>query len=113
MIVDKATNVTYVDVQEENISGVRMRILMSEKNGAPNFTMRVFDIAQGGHTAYHTHEWEHEVYVLAGSGAVRHGDTEHEVGPGSYALVPSGEKHQFMNKGPDTFSFICVVPNRS
>jgi quercetin dioxygenase-like cupin family protein len=110
MIVNKADSVAPTEVQEQDISGVKMRVLMSGADGAPNFVMRLFDLEPGGHTAYHTHEWEHEVYVLEGSGAIRQRDKEYAVGPGSFALVSPGEEHQFVNKGDGVFRFICVVP---
>ena len=112
MIVNKADAVEPTDIQEEDISGVKMRVLISGTDGAPNFVMRLFDIEPGGHTAYHTHEWEHEVYVLEGTGAVKQQDREHLVGPGSFVLVLPGEQHQFINKGDGVFKFICVVPKR-
>jgi len=29
---------------------------------------------------------------------------------GAYAFVPAGAEHQFRNVGPETFRFICIVP---
>ena len=44
---------------------------MGDNVGAPNFTMRHFEVAPGGRTPFHAHPWEHEVYVLSGTGKVR------------------------------------------
>ena len=89
---------------------VAMKILMSETDGAPTAVMRVFDVGPGGYTPFHTHEWEHEVYVLQGNGVVREGDKEHILEKGTFVLVEPGEEHQFINRGDDTLRFICVVP---
>ena len=110
MIVDDTRNVKPTEFDEPDISGVQMKVLIGSSDGAPNFVMREFAIESGGHTAYHTHEWEHEVYVLDGRGAIRQGDEEIPVKKGSFALVGPSEEHQFLNKGSDTFRFICVVP---
>lgn len=112
MIVNRAESVAPTEVEEQDIEGVKMRVLISGTDGAPNFVMRLFDVAPGGHTAYHTHDWEHEVYVLEGKGAVRQGETEHTVEQGAFVLVLPGEQHQFINKGDTVFRFICVVPKK-
>lgn len=110
MIVEKEANVEPTEVNEKDIEGVSMKVLMSDKDGAPNYAMRVFDIQPGGHTAYHTHAWEHEVYVLGGKGIVRQGEKEYTLEKGSFALVPPEEEHNFTNTGDGVFRFICVVP---
>jgi quercetin dioxygenase-like cupin family protein len=110
MIVGKEENVEPTEVNEKDIEGVSMKVVISPEAGAPNFVMRVFDIQPGGHTAYHTHAWEHEVYVLEGKGMVRQGEKEHLLEKGSFVLVPPGEEHNFANTGDGLFRFICVVP---
>jgi quercetin dioxygenase-like cupin family protein len=90
--------------------GVGMKILMSEKDGAPTAVMRVFEVEPGGYTPFHTHSWEHEVYVLEGKGVVREGQKEHILDKGTFVLVEPGEEHQFINRGDDVLRFICVVP---
>jgi quercetin dioxygenase-like cupin family protein len=110
MIVGRTENVTATEVKEQDIKGVSMKVVISHQDGAPNFVMRVFEIQPGGHTAYHTHPWEHEVYVLEGKGTVRQGEKEHQVETGSFVFVPPEEEHNFANAGDGAFRFICVVP---
>ena len=110
MVVKNIKDVTPTTVQEKDIEGVTMRVVISEQDGAPNYVMRVFEVGPGGHTAYHTHNWEHEVYVLEGTGVVKQGDREHPVEKDSIALVVANDEHQFINTGPGLFKFICVVP---
>lgn len=57
-------------VYAEGAEGAQIRWLISQKDGAPNFAMRMFEVAPGGHTPYHQHEWEHELYCLSGKGAL-------------------------------------------
>jgi len=110
MKIAKVQDVTAGPVKEKDAKGVRMRILMSDKDGAPNFVMRVFEIEPGGYTLYHTHPWEHEVYVLEGKGIVRQKGKDHPVEKDSFALVVPDEEHQFVNAGDKPFKFICVIP---
>ena len=55
---------------EQGAEGVRIRWIISQADGAPNFAMRHFEIAPGGHTPHHAHDWEHEVFILTGRGNV-------------------------------------------
>lgn len=97
-------------VSETGASGATIRVLMGDNVGAPNFTTRHFELAPGGHTPFHTHPWEHEVFVLAGKGKARRKDGETEIGPGAFIFVPADEEHGFVNTGNETFSFLCVIP---
>ena len=45
------------------------RVLIGPKEGAPNFAMRIIDMPPGTST-YHTHDWEHEVFILSGHGSL-------------------------------------------
>ncbi|MFH1179934.1 MAG: cupin, partial [Candidatus Bathyarchaeota archaeon] len=62
----------YKDIENQDVPApaekVKIRWLINEKNGALNFAMRRFEVEPGGYTPYHTHDWEHEVYVLEGEG---------------------------------------------
>ena len=65
--------ITYSDVKPTHFDngpakGVAARVLIGKADGAENFCMRAFEIAPGGHTPKHTHDWEHEMFVHAGPG---------------------------------------------
>jgi quercetin dioxygenase-like cupin family protein len=108
MIVKK-----YRDAEpEEMLEGVIKREVVNKPNdGAPTFCMRVFDVDPGCGTPYHTHDWEHEVYVLEGEGvAVNANGDETPVSRDSVVFVPGGELHGFKNTGDKNFRFICVIP---
>ena len=97
-------------VQMEGAEGVTIRWLISDKDGAPHFAMRLFEIEKGGHTPLHTHDFEHEVFILEGEGAIWCEGQEYSIGPGCAIFVPQGEKHSFINKGEEGFRFLCMVP---
>jgi quercetin dioxygenase-like cupin family protein len=94
----------------ETVRHVEKRLLIGAAESAPNFAMRRFTLGTGGQTPYHAHQWEHEVYVLAGTGAVRFAGGSRQVGPGNFVLVPPMDEHQFVNMGKEPFEFLCVVP---
>lgn len=91
-------------------SGVTIRWLIDEAVGAPNFAMRYFEIAPGGSTPLHAHAWEHEVFILSGSGVVVCDGGDEAFGPGDAIFVPHGERHCFRNTGTEPVAMLCLVP---
>jgi quercetin dioxygenase-like cupin family protein len=109
MKVERFTDTTSETV--EGVPGVTVRWVIGEKDAAPNFAMRVFDVEPGASTPYHTHPWEHEVYILEGAGVVNTASGEKPFEKGHIAYVAPDEEHQFVNKGEDVLRFICVIPH--
>jgi quercetin dioxygenase-like cupin family protein len=95
----------------EGAEGCTVRWLIDETDGAPNFAMRRFEVSPGGHTPRHSHPYEHEVFVLDGSGVVIEGTAEHSLKAGDAVLVKPNEVHQFRNTGDKPLTFLCLVPN--
>lgn len=110
MIVKHADDVPGTPASMEGASGVIFRMLIGPDDEAENFHMRQFDVAPGGNTPRHTHEWEHETYVLAGQGTAWSPDGERTIAPGQCIFVPGGEEHQFLNTGDETLRFLCIIP---
>ncbi len=110
MIVRMSTDIKVEDVRADGADGVSKRVLISEVDGAPNFIMRQFTIQPGGNTPYHTHDWEHEVYVLSGTGRVKQSDGVRELSAGSVVLVLPNEEHGFDNTGDTPLIFLCSIP---
>lgn len=95
-----------------DIDGVTIRWVIDKDDGAPNFAMRVIEVEPGRNTPYHTHGFEHEAFVLSGTGVMREADgSEKPIEVGSVVYVPPNEKHGFFNRGEDVLRFICVIPH--
>ena len=110
----KVTNTNDVEskqVDMEGAAGCTVRWLVSKADGAPNFAMRQFEVAPGGHTPRQFHPYEHEVFVLEGEGHVYEGDTAHPLRAGDVILVRPDEVHQFKNTGSTPMKFLCLIPN--
>jgi quercetin dioxygenase-like cupin family protein len=97
-------------VTEEGAKGVKIKWLINKDNGAPTFLMRHFTVDSGGFTPFHSHDWEHEVYVLQGEGKVKYEDREEKIAPGDAILIPSNKKHQFQASADMPLEFLCMVP---
>lgn len=112
MLVKRMEEVPANEVEMQGAEKVKMRLLLSEEDGAPNFRMRLFEVDEGGCSPYHSHDYEHEVLVLGGKGELRgQGETAHPLKPGDVVFVSANEEHQFRNIGSDKFKFICLIPS--
>ena len=101
----------YLDAKpSQEAPGVLKRELINADDGAPNFCMRVFEIKPGSSTPFHAHAWEHEVFVLSGTGVVVSDGGETQVDVDSIVFVPGEEYHCFRNIGSEILRFICVIP---
>ena len=113
MKVNHYEQVDQVGVTMEGSTGCQVRWLVDESQGAPNFSMRQFEVSPGGYTPRHSHPYEHEVFVLSGQGVVLEGDVEHPLEAGDFVFVTPNEVHQFRNTGQAPLKFLCLVPNLS
>ena len=91
----------------EKVSKTR---LMTADDGAPTAAMRLFELEAGGYTPWHTHDWEHVVYVLEGSGVLKTESGNAEFRTGDSLLVDPNEQHNFANTGEGRLRFLCIVP---
>lgn len=94
----------------EDAPGVLRRVVIDADDGAPRFTMRLFELGAGRSTPFHSHWWEHEVFVLSGEGIVKGKEKEEAIGEGSVVFVSPNEEHCFVNTGNDILRFVCVIP---
>ena len=106
MWAKRAGEVALDKVQE----GIGIRWLVAAEDGAPNFAMRVIEIAPGVVFEPHHHPYEHEIYVLQGEGIVNGPGGEAEMKPNTVLFVPADELHGYRNTGDETLKFICVIP---
>ncbi len=96
---------------EVGAKDVIKRVLIGEKEGAPNFVMRVFTIKPGGNSPIHSHSWEHEIFVYAGEGVLKTKNEEIPIKAGNFVYVPPNAKHGFVNTSNEKdLILICVVP---
>jgi quercetin dioxygenase-like cupin family protein len=88
--------------------GVTMREMITAADGAPTFAMRLFDLAPGATTPYHRHAWEHEVFIVRGTGVVRSDRGDHPFAAGDTIFIAGDEPHCFV--ATDAVQFVCVIP---
>lgn len=111
MKVQNHLDVDQVPVDMPGSQGCKVRWLVGQPDGAPNFAMRQFEVAAGGHTPRHSHPYEHEIFVLEGEGVAVEGTTERRMRAGDVLYVAPDEIHQFRNTSGATLKFLCLVPH--
>ncbi len=99
------------ELTSATMHGVTGRVVVGKADGADNFCMRIIEVAPGGVIPPHRHPWEHEQFVHAGRGRVRHGEQWTGIGPGSVLFVPADAEHHIENIGDEPLVIVCLVPN--
>jgi quercetin dioxygenase-like cupin family protein len=90
--------------------GAQMRMLIGPREGAAVFHMRHFEVATGGFTPHHQHDFEHEVLILKGQGIAKSAQGDRPFKASDVIWVPPNEIHQFQNTGAEPLEFICLIP---
>jgi len=94
----------------EGASKLKVRWLITKEMGAENFAMRLFEMKPEGYSPFHSHPWEHEVFILEGEGFVVGEKSKKKFKAGDVIFILPNEKHQFRNGGKKTVKFLCLVP---
>lgn len=98
------------EVEMEGAKDATIRKVITDKEGAPNFAMRLFELAPDGHTPFHSHNFEHEVYIIQGKGILQTEDESVPLKLGDAIFIPPNALHNFANDGIAPFRFLCLVP---
>ena len=76
----------------------RARLLGLDDN-PPTCTLTYSEIPPGGTSSHHIHPWEHEVYIIQGSGTLFCDGAEYPVKAGDAVFVPPNVDHYTLNNG--------------
>jgi quercetin dioxygenase-like cupin family protein len=99
-----------IEVDMAGSKNATVRWLIGKRTGAINYAMRLFEIAPGGIIPLHSHDEEHEIFILNGKAKLL-GDIEGYAKKDDVVFIPPNIPHGYDNtKGTDSFRFICVIP---
>lgn len=110
MVINNEKNLEGMPIDNPEVKNVAMKVLVSPQEGWEDHVMRLFDLSDGGHTPRHVHAWPHINYIIEGNGILYLDGKDHPLEAGSYAFVPAGKEHQFINNSGSLLRFICIVP---
>lgn len=96
-------------VAMDGVKGVKMAVMCGRADGVPHFAMRNFIVEAGGHSPRHSHDYEHEVFIVSGGGHVLLEGQQNPIKAGDVVYVPADQEHQF-TAGPEGMNFLCLVP---
>jgi quercetin dioxygenase-like cupin family protein len=112
--VNKLKIFHYTDIEAKDAEGgsskLKIRWLITKETGAKNFAMRLLEMEAGGHSPLHSHNWEHEVFILEGEGLVVGEEDEKNFKAGDFIFIPQNEKHQLKNTSKKAVKFLCLIP---
>lgn len=100
------------EIKEGGAEKAWIRWLISKDDGAPNFSMRFFEIEPSGRTPLHAHPWEHEIFILSGKCKAILGGEGEVVGPQAAIYVPPNLRHCFINVGEEKLILLCLIPHK-
>lgn len=110
MLIRRAESTEATSLTMDGIRDVTMRLMVGRKDGAPTFAMRHFTVGPGGHTPRHQHNYEHEIFIIAGRGRAEYDGAFHEIAAGDVLFVEPNRMHQFVNTDAEPLQFLCFVP---
>lgn len=110
MKVISSTEIAFQSVSAEGARGTWIKELITARDGAPTFAMRLFEVEPNGNTPLHSHPWEHEVFILRGGGELQTEEGRHPFKEGDAVFVPPGEIHSFVNTGKQPLQLLCMIP---
>lgn len=111
MKIQKTSDATPTYFDSDAARGVTGRVLIGKEDGADNFCMRIFELARGGYSPRHSHEWEHEIFIHSGKGEVFRNGEWVSIESGCAIFIPGNEEHQLKNTGDHPFVFVCLIPS--
>jgi quercetin dioxygenase-like cupin family protein len=90
--------------------GVTMRWVLTEKDGTPHYSIRIFEFEPGATLSLQAKSWEDEIFILSGAGLVRGEDSETPVQARSAIFVAPDEAIDVVNTGEVVLRYICATP---
>ncbi len=100
---------SYREVKELPMEGgARIRWAITHREGAENFSMRLITVDRDKETPAHSHDYEHEMYIISGKGKATIGKEEHDLNSGDFVFIPPNVFHRI--HASEDMKLICVVP---
>ena len=105
--------VYYRDVNtEQEVNGVNLRQVITSQDGAPHFTMTVYEITAGSSSPSHSHPYEHGIFVFSGSGLIVGNEGSISINKDNVIYIPPNEPHCLVNTGNEPLRYISLVPEQ-
>jgi quercetin dioxygenase-like cupin family protein len=84
----------------DHFDGTSAARLINLDDNPATCTLTYSEILPGETSAHHVHEWEHEVYIIEGSGSLICDGVNYPVKTGDALFIPPNVDHYTLNDGP-------------
>ena len=82
--------ISYREVEAKEVEeGSRIKIRWLNTEGSSNFAVRHIEIETSGYSPYHSHPWEHEMFVLEGNGTALGNKEAEAISVGDLISIPA------------------------
>ena len=83
----------------DHFDGINAARLINLDDNPPTCTLSYSQIEPGKTSSHHIHEWEHEVYIIEGTGTLFCDGKEYPVKAGDAIFIPPNVDHYTLNNG--------------
>ena len=83
----------------DHFDGTNAARLINLDDNPPTCTLSYSQIGPGNTSSHHIHEWEHEVYIIEGTGTLFCDGKEYPVKAGDAMFIPPNVDHYTLNNG--------------
>jgi quercetin dioxygenase-like cupin family protein len=83
----------------DHFDGINAARLINLDDNPPTCTLSYSQIEPGNTSSHHIHEWEHEVYIIEGTGTLFCDGKEYPVKAGDAMFIPPNVDHYTLNNG--------------
>ena len=91
----------------DEMPGVKKRVLVGKEHGARKFYLRHYTIAPGTVMSLDKHVYEHELFVIAGEGTYECDGAQRTVRAGDAIWIQSNQVHRVNNLGSEPLIVLC------
>jgi quercetin dioxygenase-like cupin family protein len=103
--------ISYEEVEAKEVEGSsKLKIRWLNNEGSRNFAVRHIEIEPDGYSPYHSHPWEHEIFVLEGNGTAVGEKGDESISVGDLISIPGEEIHQIKNTDKSVLKILCMIP---
>ena len=101
-VVKRASEVEELDLE----GGGKIRWLITHRDGAENFSMRLITVPKGKSTPNHSHDYEHEIFLIEGKGEAVLDGRKFPVDRNHFLFIPGGIEHTI--SALEDMKMICI-----
>jgi quercetin dioxygenase-like cupin family protein len=105
----KGVKVRHYKTEGDDWSGVIRQVLIGDHGETANFHLRYFEIGPGGYSSFETHNHEHVVIGVRGTGKAKVGRRTKNVKFLDVLYINPDTPHRLYNPFEEPFGFFCIV----